>query len=502
MAREHIGADWIFNETMKQIAPLPCQEEYLRQLADIMSFHLHRNELMDTGIKAEELPAPSALVVAPTGQGKTFLLRKMSEVANINVIVVDGSTLAAEGWKGVALGQRLLAAKEQIPNGRHFARSILFIDEIDKMRFWGTNQDQANPTHNLLQLYNGGHYVTEDSNKNTVSIPVDRFTVLLGGAFSGLEDIIRERVAPKGRAGFLESEGRVKRSTAELLEMVTLEDLKKFGVSAELLGRIGSILTIPPLTLEDYKQLLRASAGSAQAKYDKYLKKLYGVNFTISDAGAHTLAQRCMQLNTGARAVNPIINDLMRNSIAEVERNQQIHKVILDAEGDQHVIRYENGLRDHSLYNPKMTNAKPAEDGKMLICKIKADHVPALTNKLCRYFKNAGGETGWIPELEAFLNCALLYMYQYAPKTDFTFDHLLLLARLVNRKGQKQSHFEEVVGAKMADDDTYKTLMVCYHPELHHNLVQDLILIHQYMIEKNGKAAFWFEVKHQARNVQ
>ena len=135
-----------------------------------------------------------------------------------------------------------------------------------------------------------------------------------------------------------------------------------------------------------------------------------------------------------------------------------------------------------------------------MICQIQADHLPGLTNKLCRYFKNAGGEPGWIPELEAFLNCALLYMYQYLPKTEFAFDNLLLLARLVNRKGQKQSHFEEAVGPKMADDDTYKTLMVCYHPELHENLVSNLIRIHQYMIEKNGEAAFRFEVKHQMRN--
>lgn len=500
MTRQHIGADWIYEECLKQVAPLPCQKEYLRQLAAIMSFHLHRNELMDTGMTMDELPAPSAVVVAPTGQGKTFLLRKMAEVAKINVIVVDGSTLAAEGWRGVSLGQHLLNARDRLKDERLFSRSILFIDEFDKVRFWGTSQDQGNPTHNLLQLFNGGYYAAEDSNRNVVNIKVDRFTVILGGAFSGIDEIIRERVAPKGKVGFMESESRVKRTTAELLQMVTLEDLKKFGMSEELLGRIGSILTIPPLKLEDYKQILSASTGSAQAKYNNYLKKLYGVTFAISDAGTQMIAQRCMKLSTGARAVNPMINDAMRTAIAEVERNQKIHKVILDADGDNHVVRYENGNRENSLYNPSPTKPCPSEESKAMICRIKADHLPALTRKLCRYYKNAGGQAYRIPELEVFLNCALLYMYKHVPTENFGYDHLMLLAKLVNRKGRKKSDFEEVVGDKMADHDSYKMLMDYYHPELHQHLMLDLILIHQYMIKQNGKAAFRFEVKHPNRN--
>lgn len=98
-------ADAIFERTMRTVAPLPCQKAYLKQLASIMSFHIHRNHLMDEGYLVDDLPPMSAIVIAPTGQGKTFLLRKMAEAIDLNLITVDCSTLAAEGWKGVGLSQ-------------------------------------------------------------------------------------------------------------------------------------------------------------------------------------------------------------------------------------------------------------------------------------------------------------------------------------------------------------------------------------------------------------
>lgn len=499
MSKYHISADWIFEQTIKQIAPLPCQEEYMRQLASIMSFHLHRNELLDRGMDVDELPAPSAVVVAPTGQGKTFLLRKMAEVAHINVIVVDGSSLSAEGWKGVALGQRILAAKEQVKDDAIWSRSILFIDEVDKMRFWGTQQDQGNPTNNLLQLFNSGYYAAEDSNKNVVNINVRRFTVLLGGAFSGIDEIISERVAPKGRAGFLASENRVNRTTAELLEMVNLDDLKEYGMSQELLGRIGSVLTIPPLELDDYKQLLSASAGSAQSKYNNYLQKLYGVTFHISDASTEYIAKQCMKLSTGARALNPMINDLMRTAISEVERNQQICRVILDADDNGHAVKYEYGERDRELYNQKQSNTRLTKNNEQ-VCKIRAKCFPALVNKLCRYYKNAGGAAYREPELQAFLNCTLLYVFENVRKEDRTFGSLITLAKAVDRKGEKHSAFEILMEPKVGRHDFYTEFQSYYHPDLQQHLLSSLMTIQEYMIEKNGDVEFHLELKHRQRD--
>ena len=118
---------------MRKIAPLPCQEAYAKRLAALLSFHLHKNILIDDGICVDDLPSMSAVVVAPTGQGKTYLIRKMAELMGINCIIVDCSTLCREGWKGVSLSQRLMAAQKSVTDPAMFAKSILFLDEFDKI---------------------------------------------------------------------------------------------------------------------------------------------------------------------------------------------------------------------------------------------------------------------------------------------------------------------------------------------------------------------------------
>lgn len=497
MTKHHISADSIYEGTMKKIAPLPCQKEYLRQLSAIMSFHLHRNELLDSGMANDELPAATVVVVAPTGQGKTFLLRKMAEQAHINCIVVDGSSLAAEGWRGASLGQQLLYAKEKVKDDSVFERSILFIDEMDKMRFWGTNQDQGNPTNNLLQLFNGGYYVAEDAAKNVVSINVQRFTVLLGGAFTGIEEIIRERIMPKGRIGFTESERRIHYTPAELIQMVSLGDLKEFGISKELLGRVGSILTISPMEIDDFNHLLRADTGSAQFKYDNYLRKLYGVHFEIKEEGSQRIAEKCMQMAIGARAVNPMINDLMWNAICEVERNQKICKVILDTGEEGLEIRFEYGLRKSGLYTQhSRIYTEAARKKELQYYTIRANNLNAMVNKLCRYHKNAGGEAYQEPELQVFLRCALLYMFAYTKVEEHTLNRLIDLARIANRKGSQKSAFEKMVASKIGGHDFYLDYGHYYHPELQQHLMCCLLTIKHYMIQQNGHMEFILELKH------
>lgn len=272
----------------------------------------------------------SAIVVAPTGQGKTFLLRKMAEVLELNLIIVDCSTLAAEGWKGVGLAQRLFVAQKEEPNRKVFDRSILFLDEVDKLRLWGTNHDQGNPMINILQLYNSGCVTAEGTGKEPVNIDIKRFTVLLGGAFDGIEKIIEKRMTPQKGIGFGREENTL--SLEKRFQQVTKEDLVTYGMISELMGRIGTILTIPPLGKEDYRRLLSGENGSIQCQHHNYLKGLYGVSFAFTDEAVAVIAGACLKSGSGTRAVTPIVNDLMRGVLSVVERDENINAVIVDAD--------------------------------------------------------------------------------------------------------------------------------------------------------------------------
>lgn len=330
-----------WKKTGKVVAPLPSQAGYLKDLAVILAMHINRNTLIDQGHKPDELPTASAIVVAPTGQGKTFLLKKMAECMELNVIVVDCATLVGESYKGVSLSQRIAGAMDEARDEYSFSRSIIFFDEVDKLCKGGSGASTGMTS--ILQLFNRGSVVINKDDRSSKSIDVSRFAILMGGAFVGLEDIIKERVCPKVKIGFSMNEQENIRNQ-NWLSMTTAKDLCRYGLMMELLGRVGTILTIPPLGMGDYRQLLNAESGSLKNKYDNYLHGLYGVRLQIAEGGVDAMARACMKASdAGARAAEPLLGGLMRGAIERVERDDNISGVIVDAENDRACVRYERG---------------------------------------------------------------------------------------------------------------------------------------------------------------
>ncbi len=473
-----------FDKTMQCVAPLPCQQAYVRQLASILAFHVNKNILLDDGYTPDALPTVSAIVVAPTGTGKTYLLRKMAACLDLNLITIDCSTLAAEGWKGVGLGQRLLAAKEEVKNTDMFERSVLFLDEVDKLRFWGTEHDQGNPMVNILQMYNAGTVTAEGTKKETVNIDIRRFTVILGGAFEGLPEIIQKRFQQNRTIGFSRAEGNPQYSKAELLQKVKLEDLAAYGMMPELLGRIGTILTIPPLGLDDYRQLLNTDTGSVRIKYQNYLRDLFGVQFEITSAGTEWLTQMCMNSGSGARAALSLVNDMMQDALAKLEEDDSISRLVLNAEGDKCCILYEHGNRSYCYHDPARINLPEHI--------IHAKSTSALAQKLCRYFRKAGGAEKHIPELHAFLECSLEYLKASSPPEDFCFESLEKLARTI-QPSKSFSTFDDLMYRR--NTKAYRTFKDICTAQTPLQLIHDLQMIMEYLEQRHQKEVVKFKLK-------
>ena len=481
-----ITADEIFERTRKVVAPLPCQEEYLRQLAAILSFHIHRNYLLDEGYLVDDLPPVSALIVAPTGQGKTYLLHKMAEVNDVNLITIDCSTLSAEGWKGIGLSQRLLAAQKECKDRKAFARSILFLDEVDKLHLWRTSQDQGNPMNNILQLYNSGAVTAEESGSKSVFIDISRFTVLLGGAFEGIDKIICDRLSPAQSIGFGREDSRSPMRAGKKLRQVTKEDLVAYGLLPELLGRIGTILTIPPLTREDYRQLLSGERGSVEYQYRNYLRGLYGVSFTLTDAAANCIAEICLSSGSGTRAVTPVVNEKMREAISEVERNPQINHALMDAGEQGLCVRYELGQRTYCYCD--------TEDEILPVHWIRGKTCKVLAKKLCRYYRKAGGDILFLPTLELFLECVLVYLSEDMPPKDLCFSSLEKLARTVQRD-RNGSKFEQLTCVKR--QEIFHLFRQAYTMGTQRDLVIALQKIMDYLERYHKKVNIQFVLKNQ-----
>lgn len=486
MNKKELSAASILEEMMQKIVPLPSQMAYANDLAAIFSMHIHRNQLMDQGYTADELPMPTAIVVAPTGQGKTYLVRKMAESCGIHFICVDCSTLVSEGYKGVSLSQRLAGARDTAKDQRAYERSILFLDEVDKLCTWGNNY--GNGMTNLLQLFNGGQIAVDSDSKKAQYIDVSRFTILLGGAFEGIEKIVQNRICPKAKIGFQDQKEAEIKNPAKLLSHVELEDLKEYGLMPELLGRVGTIMTIPPLEREDYRRLLCSDTGSIRRKYNNYLS-LYGVTMDIMPLCVEKVAQMCINAKTGARAVNPLVDGLMRWAILNVENDGRINSVVLDVEGEELCVRYQYGARKR--YRSEQ-GQKTKKEQKVHI--VKAKSIPALVRKLCRYYRNTDGDPETMAQLEAFLGCAIVYLRYECSADDFKFESLEKLADITNREQEKAPFDETVCRSFFVPKDKRLAYERVYTNWTRQNLLSALETILEYIWEHHGECDVCFQL--------
>lgn len=302
-------SDEIIQQVMTRVAPLPCQRDMIRQIAVTLALHANRATLIDMGIATSALPSPSLLVVAPTGCGKTYLLHAMSNLLGLGVITVDSSVLSREGYKGVNLGQQILAAQESMSPDQ-FDKAILLLDEVDKLE---SADQRGSAVPNILQLFNGGRIaVAKDNSAAAEQIDISRWLVILSGAFVGLDQIVQRRLYPARGIGFGAVQDIPSLTTAQLMSYANNEDLIQYGMMPELVGRIGSVLCIPSPGLEDYKQLLAIQPGTVPYQYSRYLACTYGVEFAIDHSAVCAIAGQCTKSNTGARAVAPHLHGIMR----------------------------------------------------------------------------------------------------------------------------------------------------------------------------------------------